>query len=288
MAFTLNTIDFSIYGVIPARAPGSNLAVEGCFDFPARFGKTFHEWRDADEIEPYVDAADISFIGRDIVVNGHIFGTRKEVAGHLSDLFFDINAVTGTHALSTPYGDFNVRVQAVEVTNYNGGSSFKMLCREPVADLSGGTLPASGFSSYTFDSIPFESFGFYTNRGRGYDKLMEFKDQMFTKYGTEGFQPTKRKPTKLNLEGYIVGDSLNEFRQHIKNLYLLFSSPGERGIKLNDEIIATGFAPEGFKITNVIATDTAVVANFAIDILCTSSEYLDALTTEEGTEIETE
>jgi hypothetical protein len=72
MAYLLDTVDLSTYGIIAGHVPSSNIALKGCFDLPSRTGKCYHEWGDENGLEPYVASGEMFFAGRDITLHGSI------------------------------------------------------------------------------------------------------------------------------------------------------------------------------------------------------------------------
>jgi hypothetical protein len=85
--YSLNGLPLDTWGIIPGRAPGSNIAVSGMLDMPARIGETFHEWGEEDGVEPLVDAIDIRLGGRDIVFYGLIYASDREEATNMAYAF---------------------------------------------------------------------------------------------------------------------------------------------------------------------------------------------------------
>jgi len=269
MAYTLDSIDFTIYDIGPGRIPGGNVSLKGMFDLPERIGKTFHKWDDSDGIEAYTDATEIFFGGREITYRGVIFGTNAELYAGVKDMNDVISAVTGVTELSTPYGDFDVYVKSVKPEFKAGSAVVKIAFREPVVDLTGGALPSTGASDYQIDGRPFTSFGLYTNTKKGMNQLEEKEGMEYTKYGAESIHPTKRGVSTLVLKAYLIGSGLSDFQSKVEALYLLFSGTGEREIKINSELYITCFADKGFKITDVIYGDE-VIAKFKIELKITN------------------
>ena len=292
-AYTLNSVNLSTYGIVPGHAPRSNIALSGCFDLPARTGQTYYEWADDNTIEPYVETDEIFFAGRDIVFTGTIFGNNKTINDYLQALYDDVEAVTGLVNFVTPYGTFSVQIKTIVPEYYVGACSVVITFREPVVDLSGGTLPATGISAYMIDDIPMLSFGLYYSKGGGLRNLSELKEQLFTKYGSEGYQMSRRKNRSFEIKGVIMASSLSDFQDKIKALYLLFSSSGLRPIIINNEIIIECFAVEGFKVDGVYLYDNGIIANFNINLICYSVEFIllnedgMAIVNEDGTLIYT-
>jgi hypothetical protein len=162
-----------------------------------------------------------------------------------------------------------------------------MTFREPVVSLA-GTLPASGYSNYTIDRIPFSSFGLYLSKADALHNLPELKEQMFTRYGSEGYQITKRKNKTLEFNGFIAGTSISDFQSKASALYKLFSSSGTRNIKIADEINVDCFATEGFKVSGIYLYNNLMIGNFSANLMAVNVNYINYLTGDDGTYILTD
>jgi hypothetical protein len=266
MAYLLNSVNLTTYGITAGQAPGSNIAVQGCFDLPERIGDTHHIWDDDNTVEPYVAADEIFFAGRDIKFYGTIVGNNFAINTYLDAFYTAIKAFTTLVTFSTPYGDFSVQVKDVKTKKYNGALSLEIAFREPVVTLTGGSLPATGVKAYTIDGIPMSSFGLYVTKPEEIHDLPEIKSQYFTKYGAEGYQIVKRKANTLEIDGFLMATSLSDFQTKIKALYLAFSSSGLRYIKLNNEKIVVCFATTGFNVSNVSISASLVMARIRISL----------------------
>jgi hypothetical protein len=260
MAYTLNSVNLSVYGITPGQISGSNIAVKGCFDMPERIGDTYRSWGNENGIEAYVLADEMFFGGRDIVFEGFISGTNSVINAYISALKTAINAFTGLVVFSIPYGDFSVLVKTIVPEHFNGVSRIVITFRELIVTLTGGTLPVTSINAYSIDNIPLSSFGLYYYSGSGSDDLTELKEQYFTKTGSEGFQLSKRNFNQLDFNGFLIADNLTDFQAKIKALYLLFSSAGLRTVKLNN-VTSTCFAKDGFSISSIII-GSKVIARF--------------------------
>lgn len=285
MATTLNGVNITTaYGLIPARATSSNISIEGAWSMPERTGECFHSWAENDAVEPFVAAEDLIYAGRDLTFHASIFGTNAEIRGHLSDLYTAVRAFTTPVTLASQYGSFSVLVKSVTPELLNGGARVTIVFREPVVTLTGGTLPAVATSAYTFDGIPFASFGLYLSDAKELDALPEMKEQFFTAYATEGYQITKREANNLELNGFIIATSLADFNSKILALYKLFSSAGVRNVKLNDEVNIECFATSGFSVSDVIVHSSGVIARFTISLMASKIPYnIYYLVDEDGT-----
>jgi len=279
--YSLNSIDLSTYSIVPGRLDG-NIAVKGCFDFPARIGDCYHLWAESDEIEPYTDADDLMYGGRDIFFEGHIFGNEDDINYQLYKLQTQINAFTGLVVFSCPYGNFSVYVENIENTFYHGACTIKINMREPVVTLTGGTLPDTAQNDYQIDGIPFSSFGFYLSKHKGAVELASLQTQYYTKYGLEGFQIVKRNNKELVISGFIMGSSINDFNSKIKNLYLIFSSSGNRVINIGYMVNTTCFSMDGFTVSNVYVCNNLVIGEISIPLKVISASYFYYLADEGG------
>ena len=138
MSYTLNGTPLSDFGFIPGRAPGSNLAIEGCWDFPARMGKTYHDWDDGHGVEPYVEAEEMRFEGRNIRLHGYVKGLdRNDSVNKLNALYYFIEDFIGLVTLSCDWGDFSLYVREEIKAKYQGDGIIKLTIefREPNPDL---------------------------------------------------------------------------------------------------------------------------------------------------------
>ena len=66
MAYALNSIDLSTYGIIEGRIRGGNVALQGQYDFPSRIGDVLHEGGDENYPEIYPDTDEMFWGGRDL------------------------------------------------------------------------------------------------------------------------------------------------------------------------------------------------------------------------------
>ncbi len=269
MSYTLDGTDLTVYGITPGRKIGGNVALGGGFDLPQRIGKTYHSWGDESGIEAYTESSEIFFAGRDITFRGVLTGSYSECRTNLTSFVEACDSVTGTRTFSTPYGDFVGYVKRVTPTHFNGGTIIDMIFREPVADLSGGSLPVTGTGGSIIDNIPFTSFGVYLAENDEVSSLPERKPFSVTKHGAEGYNFSYRENKDLTLRGTIMATDLDDFKSKIKALYLLFSSSGTRQVKLNDTEYVTCFADKGFEVSNIICT-SQVLASWRIQLKVTA------------------
>lgn len=117
---------------------------------------------------------------------------------------------------------------------------------------------------YTINNIAFETYGLYISSNTGLSHIPEMKDQLFTVYGKEGYQISRRKPNELNLNGFIIADDITDFTTKCNNLRAVFSSSGTKAIQLRNATF-NYFAKDGFTISNVKVAGR-VFAKFTIKL----------------------
>ena len=268
MSYILNGVELSTYGILAGVTEG-NTALKGCFDFPKRIGDTYYSWAEASGVEPYVDADDMMYSGRDLFFTGVLPYNNFDTYYKLKPFYADLYAVTGISLFQTPFGDFSVQVVDIKEEHTHGAGTIKITMREPVVDITGGSYPASGDAAYTMDGIPLLSYGLYISSSSGAYDIASLKEQNFTKYGQEGFQIVKHNHSELILNGYIFASSIDDFKQKVKNLYLAFSDTGLRTINKNNEVIIQCFMVDGFTVSDVFVADTIVTASFSTKLIIT-------------------
>ncbi len=117
---------------------------------------------------------------------------------------------------------------------------------------------------YTIDNIALENDGLYISKHQGQVHLPLPKQQLFTLYGKEGYQITRRKANELDLRGFIIASDINDFIAKTTNLRTLFSDAGVRALVLDSSVIHC-FSKEGFKVDKVRVIGS-VYANFQIKL----------------------
>ena len=126
MAYALNSIDLSTYGIIEGRIRGGNVALQGQYDFPSRIGDVLHEWGDENYPEIYTDTDEMFWGGRDLTFEAHIPGTRSAIYDALASFYAATTAPSGLQSFATPYGTFNVYPKAIAVTHGFGATALKV------------------------------------------------------------------------------------------------------------------------------------------------------------------
>lgn len=280
--YFLNGIDMATWGLIPGQhLPGSDLAVEGAWDMPARIGKCFADWPGERGIEPYVRADEIRFRGRDIRWVGLLEASSKnEALRKLYGFFSYLDELTGVVPLHSPdLGTWQVYVNGAIEVEYigDGWCTVTVPFREPVVDLSGelprnpldfqpvdlsdgflatgsGELIEIGqvnYDGYGIDSISFCGMGLMIMDTWGEFGRPAPKEGESIGYAHEPVRITPHGPREIGLRALISQPSYEAFKGVVKGLYALLSRPGLRMLTKEGDAMRDCFAMHGFTVRNV-------------------------------------
>lgn len=119
---------------------------------------------------------------------------------------------------------------------------------------------------YSIDGIKFENYGLYVSDHIGQANLVTGKRQLFTVYGREGYEITKRNGKVLSIKGYIIADDLADFQTKTSALISLFQSPNTREIYF-DNIGLTCLSQTGYKIDKVHILSGMAYGRFQADLV---------------------
>lgn len=271
--YQLGPIDLLNSGIIPARPGDSNISMSGMYDLPARVGETCHDWDSENGLEPYVDPDEMFFAGRDITFNALVKGDQKTVYDKLKRIYDIIDTWTTVQEFYTDYGVFHVYVKKITVNQYSTISEVKFEFREPNPVITYGVIPFPAIATNTIDGRPFKSFGLNVVSQMDISNSPELKTQEYTTYCIERFKKVKHKEKVLQINGFIIGNDINDFMNKVFALQTLFSSPGLRHINLNNKVEVECFAKDGFQITNIML-GSKMIANFTIDLALINDKAL--------------
>lgn len=272
MSYFLGGTNLSTFGFIPGHQPGSNLALSGFLDMPARLGKCFHDWASEVGIEPYTSASEIRFGGRDLSLTGAIIGTgKKDCIDKLAALQGLISSFTTlVNLTSDKWGTFQVYVHGDIQGDYLGEKGLKITIpfREPVVDLSGIYPAGTPDNEYGFDGISFADLGGVLTEFNGDRRnITAPKGFETTDWFKEGYRITKREASKLHIQIFISQSDFNAFRTKIKSLYQLFKAPGERNLIVKDDLYRRVFACDGFKVSKLNKRNAKFYGLVDIDLM---------------------
>lgn len=254
--YKLNNIDLGSFGFIAGKQNESNIALTGCFDMPARIGKTFHSWGDEHSVEPYVSASEIQFGGRSISLNGYIYGSNKtDCRNKATSLFKQIDGFTDLVPLTCKWGTHQVYVNEPVLGSFLGDNALKISFsfREPVVVMN-DVLPLGNGASYGIDGISFKELGgvLVSSNGGQLNRTAP-KSQTVSVWGKEGYAVTKTETKELDLKIFIDQPGLVDFKNKISSLSALFAAPGMRVFVPERGTPFSFFVKDGFKVTNVFS-----------------------------------
>jgi len=251
--YRLNNIDLGSLGFIPGKQNASNIALEGCFDMPARIGKTFHSWGDEDGIEPYVSAAEINYGGRSISLVGYVYGNGKMDCTNKANRIFElIDRFSGLVSLSCKWGTYQVHVNQSVTGAFIGDKALRMTFNffEPVVFMETRKTPGTN-AEYGIDGISFKDLGATLLRSTGdrasrpTPKTLGFTSQ------EDGLGLVKTEAREINLKMFIDQPDQASFRETVDRFYTLFSAPGLRKLRIPNDLNRQFFVKDGFKVSNV-------------------------------------
>lgn len=255
--YYLNGLDLEKYGFVPGHANNSNIALSGAWSLPKRLGDCYYEWPKMNGVEPFVDAEDIRFAGRDLELHGAIRGkNRDEFLINLSELHNALRDLSASELVvlkTDDFGNYNVLVKDIIKTTYlgDGVGNIVIKLREPVVDLS-GEMPVGSFNAGNrIDGILLSDIGLLVSEHSGIDDRPAIKNQNFTEWQHEGFQVTTPKARTLEFKMAVSAMNYADFRFKVGQYYRLLGGAGVRYVTINDETEAL-FAINGFTISDIV------------------------------------
>jgi len=269
MNYKINDIALNSFGFIPGRSSNSNLAISGCWDMPSRIGKTHHDWKDENGVEPYLRADEMFFGGRDISLVGYVSDTdRPKFIAAIQKIYDYIDTLQdGLFTLSSDLGSWEVQVVDLTSVTYltNGWGNVELKFRQPVVDLS-GNLPAVKSAGVGIDDYSFADLGITKMLTKEQAKRPNLKQLDSTSYGFEYIAPVRRNMREFSIDFFVDHPTYDAFNSCIQNLMYLFSQPNARTLKLDDNMTREFFVKDGFKITGVRKMVNRFVGFLTIEI----------------------
>lgn len=260
--YKLNYTDLALLGFTPVRQEGSDLALSGFLDMPARLGKTFHDWADENGIEPYVAVEEIFFGGRDLKLQGVITGATRQECLQKLNLLYNLADAKSLVPLDTSWGSYQVYVNAPVVADYLGeqGLGITIPFREPAVAMT-GILPATDGAAYGIDGISFEALGgaFIELTGDRRNRTAP-KPAALTAFGKEGYQPTRLSAPEMQLKLAFKQPDQAALRAKVTALMGLMAAPGIHQLKLQDGPSFSFFVKDGFTVTHLHFSGTPCMA----------------------------
>ncbi|MGY6522014.1 MAG: hypothetical protein ACXIUD_09815 [Mongoliitalea sp.] len=267
MGYTLNGTALTSFSISPGQSPDSNLALQGFLSMPERMHKTEHSWGDQKGIEPYVSSPELYWGGRNLVFHGIMrASSRDDAHDRLEALYAFIDDQDDLMTLASPYGTWQVYVngQIEAVYHSDGVCKLQIPFRQPVVDLTGGSIPSSndwgqvsGIDGVDFEALGFTLVNFNQNDIRG-NRLEGQLHRPAPKSGEsigylhEPYQVTKSGAREIGLKAVIVKPSYAALLQTVQNLYALFAQPGTRVLYIPEDRIRIVYARKGFEVSRIL------------------------------------
>lgn len=111
--YYLNDIPLSRFGFVPGHAAGSNIALSGAWDMPARSGDSCRQWAGEDGVEPYVEyLSDMTFGSRELQLTGSLLAADSESLSEQIERFRGFLAgLPATSVLRCDWGQWAVSLR---------------------------------------------------------------------------------------------------------------------------------------------------------------------------------
>ncbi|MDE5944737.1 MAG: hypothetical protein K2G93_04035 [Rikenella sp.] len=295
--YYLNDTPLAGFGFVAGHASGSNLALSGAWDMPARTGESYRQWAGDEGLEPYVRPDDRYVFGtREIQLVGSLLADDEESLRWRIDAFRTFLAgLPAAVELRCDWGAWRVGLRKeVKIRPRRRIASVSLTFTEPLPvlpDFSGSTaewprqwILATGrwnrlgvwendapwFGRPTVGSIDewlWESFGltFFSAEGvwdlpaaRELKATLCPSDEAWVKAGID-------KHT-LTLSATLRVADMEELTRRARNLYWLFGQPGLRRLRYRDRLYDL-FAVEGFRISDIRKQKERVYARFTVKLI---------------------
>lgn len=292
--YYLNGQALSAFGFVPGHATGSNLALSGAWDMPARSGDTSYTWQEKNGIEPYVEEEDMLFGARNIKLVGNISATDRTVfRSRLESFCTFVESLPDTFELRCDWAVRAVSRSAEMKAEVKGGRTARITLAftEPAPDISGHPpvqwILASGVWNehgtwlneapwYTvsagrtiepqIDLWFWQSVGFVPSELTGEGSVPTVRSLRVTQpaHGTIVVQGG-REAREITLVGTLIADDMFDFERRVRSLYWLFGSAGLRTLHRHGREIDC-FARSGFTLTGIQKREKTY-AKFKIKLL---------------------
>lgn len=247
-SYFINDIPISQWG-LQAGVIGSKLtgyALSDVWSLPKRLGDTFYNWQG--DLEPYVDADDIHFDGRDLTLS---LVCKAISAG---DLHTKINAfkdaLNDNFTLSHPVlGNFNVGLKDVDITVYGRvWAQLKLKLRESNPIIATG-LPTPDNGNFGIDRYSWAQLGFVVKTISDRYQVPNWQPlAVTTNPMSDSWTPGYRQPATITISGTIKGATYADFKAKVDTLQALISAPDTRTVRYFDGSVFDAFCEDGFEV----------------------------------------
>jgi len=194
--------------------------ITGYLDMPARQGETFYDW--GDEIEPLISEDDIYFGSRKIIIEAFYKGSDWYNSAK------QLEEVTTKETLSTPYGDFQVKLYQLKILkDYKGVKTLSIEFVQLNPDLSGPLPNVSQLDGIRLDGHDlFSEFGLLVENVNGFN-APELKSARETSDKLNALSEF-RQPPEINVKVNGIYASKADMQTKVTELNRLFAKEGLR------------------------------------------------------------
>lgn len=295
--YYLNDMPLSRFGFVPGHALGSNLALSGAWDMPARTGESYRQWGGESGVEPYVRTDDrYVFDTREIQLAGALVADDEETLLERIEAFRDfLAALPAAVELRCRWGRWRVGLRReVRIAPRRRIALVALTFTEPVPeapDFSGETaewprqwILATGHWNWlgvweddapwfgrptagAVDEWLWESFGLTVASTDGVWDLPAARElQANLCPPSDGWVRGGLDKRTLTLEATLRAADMAEFKRRARSLWWLFGRPGLRKLRYKNRLY-TLFAVEGFRLADIRKQKERVYARFTVKLI---------------------
>lgn len=279
--YYLNDTPLGSFGFVPGHAPGSNIALSGAWDMPARTGETSRQWAGEDGIEPYVDPADdYTFGSRELQLAGSLIADDEEtLLQNIEQFRAFLAALPPAAALRCDWGAWTVGLRKeVKISPRKNIATVTLTlteARPSAPDFSGATVEWP--TQWLLATGRWSSIGIWDSAALWYcdpnsgcldEWLWESLGLVVASTGGVWDLPASRELTvtvlppadpwakggldkhTLTIDGTLRAGSMEDLALKTQRLWCLLGRPGLRTLRYKGRSYSL-FATEGFQLTGI-------------------------------------
>lgn len=294
--YYLNDTPLADFGFVPGHASGSNIALSGAWDMPARAGETYRQWAGEDGVEPYVRADDrYDFGSREIGLTGHLVADDDRALRRNIERFRNfLAALPAAFVLRCDWGQWSVGLRKeVKIAPRRNIAAVTLAFTEPSPALPDftGRIPEWP-RQWILASGHWNALGIWNDSAAWYcDPLQGAVDEwLWPSFGltlasAEGVWdlPARKeldatvRPASdpwgkggldkhtLSLRATLRAADMDDLARKSRSLSWLFGQPGLRRLRYKGRLYPL-FATEGFRIADIQKRDR-VYARFTVKLI---------------------
>lgn len=248
MAYTINNVDLSVFGIKASRVGDSSVGISGILDFPKRKGTTEYSW--GTSVEAFVSADDLTWEGRSITFKGLMKGSS---AADLRSKFaaFKAACTDGEVTLSTPFGDFDVVLKDGIDTDEIGGNMLRFEVKFLQQEVSFEELtlvPTSGSGAKIDNYNLRNDFGIII---QGHDGYFGVPQRIDIQTSDNYKQTAHRQMRDIQLNCLMVCADVADLLSNMGQFHALLSSAGLRTFTAYTGDTFQFYVKDGFTISRI-------------------------------------